>query len=261
MEPITIQQVIDRIVRTVPGAPFAGTVDTVKLGDPSQPVTGIVTTFLATCEVIRRAIDLGANLIITHEPTFYNHLDGTGWLSEDPVYRAKCALIEQHHLVIWRCHDTWHSYQPDGILTGVLNTLGWQDYAAEPPIVVIPPMPLAALVQYVKQRLGAQVARVVGPPDMPCRTVAVMPGSPGGQMQIRTLGGACDVLLTGEINEWETCEYVRDACDRGFAKALIIAGHALSEQPGMAYLAEWLHDHISGVPIVHIPTGDPFRYE
>ena len=37
-----------------------GSVDVIKAGDPSQPVTGIVTTFLATHEVLQRAVDLGA---------------------------------------------------------------------------------------------------------------------------------------------------------------------------------------------------------
>ena len=78
---ITIQQAIDTIIAAVPGGPPPDTVDTVKIGDPTQPLTGIVTTFLATVEVIEQAAQLGANLIITHEPIFYNHRDETDWLA------------------------------------------------------------------------------------------------------------------------------------------------------------------------------------
>lgn len=67
---LAIQQVIDTIIAAIPGGRKQETVDTVKTGDPAQPVKGIVTTFLATQEVIERTIALGANLIITHEPTF-----------------------------------------------------------------------------------------------------------------------------------------------------------------------------------------------
>jgi hypothetical protein len=58
-----------------PYDPAHDTVDTVKTGDPHQPVRGIITTFLASYEVIEQAIVKGANFIIVHEPPFYNHLD------------------------------------------------------------------------------------------------------------------------------------------------------------------------------------------
>src|SRR5688572_5552323 len=105
---LTIQQAIDAIIADVPGAPFPDTVDTVKIGDPTQLLAGIAITFLASYQVIQQAAQLGANLIITHEPTFYGHLDDTDWLKEDPVYAAKRQLIEQHNLVIWRFHDYLH---------------------------------------------------------------------------------------------------------------------------------------------------------
>ncbi|HEX2948671.1 MAG TPA: Nif3-like dinuclear metal center hexameric protein, partial [Armatimonadota bacterium] len=76
----TVQNVIDTIIAAVPGAPFPGTVDTLKTGDPQQTVTGVGTTFLLTVAVIERAITQGINFIITHEPTFYNHRDETEWL-------------------------------------------------------------------------------------------------------------------------------------------------------------------------------------
>ncbi len=83
-------------------------------------------------------------------------------------------------------------------------------------------------------------------------------GAPGGEWQIKALSGEIDVLIAGEINEWETPEYVRDARAQGLAKALIVTGHEVSEEAGMAYLAEWLRDRIPDVPITHIPSGDPF---
>ena len=98
--PLTCQEVINIILAAVPGAPLPETVDTFKAGDPAQPVTGIVTTFLATYDVLERAADLGANLVITHEQIFYNHLDETVWLDNDPVYAAKCRLIAEKGLVI-----------------------------------------------------------------------------------------------------------------------------------------------------------------
>ncbi|GCE22947.1 Nif3-like dinuclear metal center hexameric protein [Dictyobacter kobayashii] len=123
-----IQEVIDLIVAEIPGAPLEDSIDTFKCGDPEQEVTGIVTTFTATIDVLRQAVSQGANLIITHEPTFYEHRDNTDWLDEDPVYTAKRAFIDEHKLTIWRFHDYWHMHDPDGIQMGVEKVLGWENY-------------------------------------------------------------------------------------------------------------------------------------
>jgi putative NIF3 family GTP cyclohydrolase 1 type 2 len=259
---LTVQQVIDTILESIPGAPFAETVDTLKTGHSEQPVTGIVTTFLASQAVLERAVDLGANFIITHEPTFYNHQDATDWLRDDPVYAVKRRYIDAHHLAIWRFHDYWHAHQPDGILTGVLRALGWADYVdrEQPYIVRLSPILLHEIVKRLKNHLGAQTVRVMGDPEMPCRKIALLVGAPGGQWQMGALRGDIDVLVTGEINEWETCEYVRDAQAQGIDKALVILGHNLSEEAGMAYLVDWLSERFPDLPITHVPTGDPFRF-
>src|ERR1700755_152004 len=102
---MTVQQVIDSLLADIPGAPFPNTVDTIKTGDPSQQVKGIVTTMFPTNEIIGKTISLGANFIIAHEPTFYNHADETNWLSNDPVYQYKRDLLDKHGIVVWRFHD------------------------------------------------------------------------------------------------------------------------------------------------------------
>ncbi|MEP7291707.1 MAG: Nif3-like dinuclear metal center hexameric protein [Chloroflexota bacterium] len=254
-----IQAVIDNILTAIPGAPFAETVDVVKTGDPSQGVTGIITTFLASQAVLERAVELGANFIITHEPVFYNHLDETDWLADDPVYLAKRKLIDEHGLVVWRFHDYWHRHKPDGIITGVAQALGWTSYfdPANPYAVTIPMLPLSDLVAYVSDKLACPSPRVIGSPDMPCSVVSLMVGAPGGKWQITALRGV-DVLIAGEVNEWDTTEWVRDANRQGLRKALIVVGHALSEEAGMAYLVDWLSPLVPGVAITHVPSGDPF---
>ena len=255
----TIQAVIDNILTAIPGAPFGETVDVVKTGDPAQEVTGIVTTFLATQAILQRAVELGANFVITHEPVFYNHPDETDWLADDPVYLAKRRFIDDHQLVIWRFHDYWHSHRPDGIITGLLAALGWQSYfdPADHFEITIPPLPLNDLVAHVSAALGCPHPRVIGHPAMPCSRVSLLIGAPGGKWQIQSLRGA-DVLIAGEINEWETSEWVRDANTQGLAKGLIVVGHEISEEAGMAYLVEWLRPRVPGVAITHVPSGDPF---
>jgi putative NIF3 family GTP cyclohydrolase 1 type 2 len=259
----TIQQVIDIITETVPGAPMPDSVDTFKCGDPSRPVAGILTTFMATSQVIRQAVNLGANLIITHEPTFFNHRDETDWLREDSVYQGKRALLDQNDITIWRFHDYWHMHRPDGIGTGFVKQMGWEAYVDDENgyLADLPPMPLADLVTFLKSKLGMSTLRVVGPQAMTCRRVAMVLGATPGDWQIKAFQeGKADTVICGETTEWQTCEYVRDAVAGGEDKALLVLGHEKSEESGMAYLVEWLQPRVPGVTITHVPAGDPLRF-
>lgn len=259
---ITIQQAIDKIVAGIPNAPFAETVDTVKLGDTAQAMTGIVMTFMATCAVIEQAIARKANFIITHEPTFYNHLDKTAWCEDDAVYQAKRRLIEENNLVIWRFHDYLHKLQPDVTVMGMLRDFGWEAHLRpeEYWCADILPMTLRELVQHVKTRMGLDAVRVVGNPDLICKGVAVLPGSPGHEWQIEALRKPdIQVLVCGEINEWETNEYTRDAIHLGQQKALVVIGHAASEAAGMRSIVEWLAARLPEMPIQFLETGNALQ--
>lgn len=254
----SIQQVIDKIVNEIPGAPYPETVDVLKTGDPEWKVSGIAVTFMATYQVIEEAIRAGANLIITHEPIFYNHLDKTDWLKDDAVYQAKRDLIEENHVAIWRFHDYLHSLQPDPTIVGLLHALGWSAYALpENPLVCkIPPRSAHELVGEIKTKLGIANVRIAGNMQMTCETVGFMVGAIGGGAHIEMFGQqSLDMLVCGEINEWETNEYVRDAVSARRALSLVIIGHSTSEEDGMREIVPWLEDRFPGTPVTFIPTG------
>lgn len=255
----TVQEVIDKIMSQIPGKISKETVDTIKVGDATQKVTGIVSTFMATVDVINKAIWLGANFIITHEPTFYNHLDETNWLAKDPVYQYKKDLLQKNNIVVWRFHDFWHQYRPDGILTGFLQQLGWENYLDDTleNTCVIPKTNLKSLAQHIKSEFHLTRTFYIGDPDLSCSRVGILPGAWGGAAHIPFLAKDIDVLIVGESQEWEAVEYVRDASSAGFQKGLIIMGHARSEEPGMRYFADWLKPMVNGVQVNHINAGDP----
>lgn len=258
----TVQDVIDLLIEACTGEPLSDTVDTVKSGDPTQLCTGIASTFLATAEVIKTAAEKDVNLIITHEPTFYNHLDETDWLENDPVYEYKRKLLEDNGIVVWRFHDYWHKHEPDGILHGFLRAVGWKPYLQEnrENTCLIPETSLKELAAFFKGQLGLDRCFYAGDLDMRFRHVALLPGAWGREKQIQTLRREdVEVLVVGEVAEWETSEWVRDAQSAGLKKGLIVLGHAMSEEPGMEYLAEWLQPKVPDVPVHHLPAGDPFQ--
>jgi putative NIF3 family GTP cyclohydrolase 1 type 2 len=272
-DPVTAQQVVDRIRKNLGVEWKAETVDTFKAGDPSTAVTGIVTTALASLDVLGSAVKMGANLIVTCEPTFYAKADtpalpvrrgppGAPSLPppSDPVFTAKDDYIKKHNLVVWRFSDHWRLRTPDPFTQGLVKVLGWSQSAGVGDLghVSIPETSLAALAAHVKKSLKSRGGmRIVGDPQLRLRRVAFLPGSTPIRASIETLPGA-DVIVAGEVREWESVEYVRDTVALGEKKALILVGRIVSEDPGMQVCAQWLKTIVPEVRSTWVPVGDPY---
>ena len=259
---LTIQQVIDMIIKDIPGAPFKETVDTIKSGSADNKVTGIVTTMFATVNVIKEAIQLNANFIIAHEPTFYNHTDDKKWTGENKVVSEKDALLAKHHITVWRFHDYIHSFKPDGVFYGVTKKAGWESYTKPgEPTFIIPAASLKKIAEHLKKTLSIDHVRVIGDLNKSCKKITLIPGSGGGQMQMKFAEkDNPDVLIVGEVHEWETAEYIRDARLLGHEISLVVLGHAVSEEPGMSWFVNWLQPKIPGTKVTHIASKSPFMW-
>jgi len=262
--PLTAREVVQRIQEHV-GVPWQKeTVDTFKAGDPDTRVTGIAVTMMATFDVLQRTAASGANLIITHEPTFYNHLDDLKEIPQkenDAVLAEKLAFIKEHHLVVWRFHDHWHRRTPDGIEAGMTHALGWEAFQDKQNqyLFTIPETSLEKLAADLKARLELHSMRAVGDPQMKVTRVALSPGSAGMQREIGALEKPdIQLLITGESREWETVEYAADAVSEKKNKALIVLGHIPSEQAGMEECTRWLKTFVSEVPVNFVPAAQPF---
>ncbi len=259
---ITVGEIMDMFIGEVQGAPFDKTVDTLKAGNQDIIVTGIVTTMFATIEVIRKTTELGANFIIAHEPTFYNHEDNSAWLENDEVYRYKADLLKRNNIAIWRNHDYIHSHVPDGVVKSLVSKLGWTNYFdVTTSVATLPPQTLKAHIQQVKMNLGISMVRYIGSLSQPCKKILLMPGAAGGRKQITTLVKENpDLLVCGEIQEWETAEYVRDARAKGRQLSLIVLGHIASEQPGSEYMVSWLKEKLPIMKVTHVPSKNSLSF-
>ncbi|WP_276371160.1 Nif3-like dinuclear metal center hexameric protein [Chryseolinea sp. H1M3-3] len=260
----TVRQVIDIILKEIPNAPFATTVDQLRSGSIDQEVTGIVTTMFPTIKVIEDTAKAGANFIIAHETPFYNNQDETDWLQEDDAYRYKIDLLNKHKIAIWRFHDYWHSHKPDGIIMGNLIKLGWEKYhdVNSPRLLTLPkPMTLKSIVSLAKERLGIPTVRVIGNLNQSCSTVYLAFGYMDSKRQIAAIQQyKPDLILSGETREWETVERVRDGQLMGQKTSLLVLSHAVSEEAGMEYAVKWLQPKVPGVKITHIASTNPFTF-
>jgi putative NIF3 family GTP cyclohydrolase 1 type 2 len=141
--------------------------------------------------------------------------------------------------------------------------LGWDKYA-DPNmlnIITVPHTSLKALVAHVKSKLNIEKVRYVGNPGQSCSRVLFIPGAAGGQRQIEAIGKVKpDVLICGEIQEWETAEYVRDALAKGDNLSLVVLGHIASEEPGSEFMLNWLKEKVPTVKATHVPCGNSLSY-
>ncbi|HWZ75104.1 MAG TPA: Nif3-like dinuclear metal center hexameric protein [Candidatus Sulfotelmatobacter sp.] len=259
---ITARELVTQIQKQVGVEWKTDTVDTFKAGNPDTPVTGVAVTMMATMDVLQRASAKGWNFVITHEPTFYAHLDTPEGIPEsDAVWAEKRAFIEKHGMVVWRFHDHWHMRKPDGIEAGNVHALGWEKFqrADNQYLFVIPETTVKQLARQVSEKLGSSVVRVVGDPDLKITKVGFSPGAAGSEREIRALEqDDVQVLMVGETREWETVEYASDAVTEGRKKALIVIGHIPSEQPGMEECTRWLKGFVKDVTVEFVPAKQPF---
>ena len=262
-EKYTVGQIIERFIKDVPSGVLKQTVDTLKAGTVDMEVIGIVTSMFATVEVIKKTIAAGANFIIVHEPTFYNHEDATDWLKNDPVYQYKSELLKQNNIAVWRCHDYIHRLVPDAVTMGVLSQLNWTKYADKktPNLLTIPPMQLKELIGYLKTKLGIEQVRYIGDTNQNCSRILLQPGAVGKNTHISGLNYfKPDVLICGEISEWETAEYIRDARAKGDNVSLIVLGHIASEEAGSVFMLDWLKEKFPSIKSQFISSKNSLSF-
>jgi putative NIF3 family GTP cyclohydrolase 1 type 2 len=254
-------QVIETIIQNTGSPNIPNTVDVIKEGDPESKVTGIVTTMFGTMDVLRKAVQLKANLVVVHEPLYYNHRDETAQFINDPVFQEKEKFINDHGIVVWRFHDYIHSIKPDGILSGMVIKLGWKNYVVGGDMsrYIIPDMTLNELLAYLKTKFPASAFNIIGDPEMKISSVRLLPGAPGSMAQITSLEDKnIDLVIAGEVPQWETYEYMRDAVSQGKKKAIIFLGHIPSEEAGMEFCAGWIRGFLKDIPVTFVESGPSY---
>jgi len=263
-----VKEVVDAIIAECKTPPLEKTCDLLMAGDWQSEVTGIATTFMATVEVIKAATLMGANLIITHEPTFFTGWDKTDWLQDDPVYQEKMKLIQASKVNIWRFHDHMHMTAADLIYVGLLKELEWEKYqdSSDKHCFILPRTNVRDLSAFLKQKLQVRLSQIVGNFDGRVERVSVLVG--GGslglgreEMPMELMRDHnLDVIICGEILEWTLPAYVRDASQLGMNKSLIILGHNRTEEVGMKHLPEWLEKLFPALTVHFVESGEPFEY-
>jgi putative NIF3 family GTP cyclohydrolase 1 type 2 len=234
--------------------------DGLKAGNPATEVRGIAVTAMATMDVLRQAVKANLNLIVTHEPTFFGIRDATSSPAPDPVLAAKKDFIDKNNLVIFRLHDHWQARKENDLTAGLADSLGWAGHRVpgETALYDIPATTLEPTVALIRKKLNLRGGlRVVGDPKAKVRRVMLHPGLMTVATMFKTFH-TTDLLIAGEVREWECTLYAADMNTAGEKRSLVTLGRVASEDPGMRLCAAWLKTVVKGLPIQWIGAGDPY---
>ena len=236
------------------------TCDKLIFGDQNKEVRKVATCFKMTAEVLDRAIEMGADMIITHEPTFAiseNEADAT--FHEIQKWQA----LKDSGIVLYRFHDHAHDRPVDYIHEGFIRDLGLKIKKRHPNESLgvaryeletkITPRELG---QAIKELLGVECVRIVGNLDAPIDHICLGLGSVGFKQIQYLFDPGCDLFVTGEVGEVRVCEYVRDAFYYGQNKSVILLGHFSAEFAGMRLLAKELNETL--IPTEYIHSGEVY---
>jgi len=178
----------------------------------------------------------------------------------DPVYAGKNDFIEKHKLVVFRLTQHWNQRKPDPRAQGLAAAMGWTKYKAGDDALhyEVPPITFEALASQLKKSLGTRGGiRAIGDRTMTVRRIGLLPGYTMIQASIAMMP-TVDVIVAGEVQEWESATYAQDVAFAGLKKGFISIGRVVNEAPGMQVCADWLKTVVPELPVRFIPAGDPY---
>lgn len=269
---MTIKSIIDGILAYHPDIGDRRTCDVAVGGDVNVECSGILVSIAPTVEIIHKAIEIGANFIFVHEPTFYSGYDDEcEWLEGNDVYEEKLKLLQDNGIVVFRDHDHMHAHNPDGIFHYLMKQLGWSEYLVPGTgrgwEVKLPETTFGELVQHVKDAMHLDTIRYIGNLDAKVSTVGfcghLLPGPHTNWSNNDQLLACCnyDVVIPGETVDWTVPLFYRDAAMLGRNKGMIIPGHFVQEEAGMRWAHEWLRPIVGDeLAITFVSAGDMFKY-
>lgn len=177
-----------------------------------------------TAETAREAVDLGADLLLTHHPQFFHGVKSIGFSS--PITGA-AALLLRHGVGHFAAHTNLDA-AAGGVNDTLASLLGLRDVEPIPPenigrVGTLPvPMKLRELAKRCNTLLDSH-GGYTGDPERLISRVAVLGGAGGGDLAFAQAAGA-EAYLTGEAKH----NQILEARERDLP--LILCGHYETEQ-------------------------------
>ncbi len=228
-------------------APVAGKMefDNVGLlvGHSAKPVTRILTSLDITEDVIEEAVGLGAELIVSHHPLFFELKTVT-----DDSLEGHLALSLAEKGVAAICMHTNLDAAQGGVNDALMAALGGRAEAVLEPDTAIgrigelpQEVPFSEFLPFVKKQLASNGLRYHDA-GRPVKRLAVCGGSGGGDIDLAAAAG-CDTYVTADVKYHQFLEA------KHLGLNLIDADHFCTENVVIPVLHKWLSEAFPKVDV------------
>jgi len=214
----------------------------------------------ATEAIILKAIEVGADMLITHHPMFRSGIESITDL--DYTGRRLLRLI-QHDISYYAIHTNYDVLALSDIVGTILGlqnqVILWDTMEQDGNTLGIGrigelsnPCSIAVCCDLVKEKFGLEHVRVFGDLDKVVAKVAISPGS-GRSTIPYALAKEVDLLITGDIGHHDGL----DAIDQGLA--IIDAGHYSTEYLFVKEMQSFLLAQDSTLEVMIEKRHHPFQ--
>lgn len=191
-----------------------------QVGTLNKPVKRVLVTLDVTPDVVREAIALKADFLVSHHPLIFKPISSV--VVENPRGWMIQKLL-QHGIPLFSMHTNYDLSEG-----GMNDVLAAKLGIREPKLLdetegigrygSIEPMSLADYVTFVKTALDAKTVRLIGNTSRPIAVVGVSGGSGSNHISEARRRG-CDLYITGDV----TYHYALDALQMG--QLVLDVGH------------------------------------
>jgi putative NIF3 family GTP cyclohydrolase 1 type 2 len=248
-------------------------VDRIIIGDPDTIIKKVGTAWTPYFNTLKQAVDLGINVLVVHEPTFYSHWDldaekkgGSRPLEEDLYFNTiekKRKWIEDNKLVIIRCHDVLDIVRDFGIPFALGQALGYKnediirskDYFNVYRVEGDSALNIAKKITTALKIFNQPGVAFYGDPDRIIYSVGLGTGTMCDPRNYAELKPDLCIAIDDTIRTWIQTTYAEDTGD-----PLIVINHGTSEENGMRVLNTFLKDKIPGIEFIHLDQGCSYRW-
>lgn len=237
------------------------TVDRIVVGDPNREVSRCLVTWMSGFPACREAAKRGVDLLITHEPTFWDPHDREP--EKNPTAAKKLAFIQDAGFAVMRIHDVWDRMPEVGVPSAWGRFLELGDKPARTGnqgyqhLYEIEPTPLDTLAKRIAEKtatIGEAAVQVVGDGQRPVSRIGVGAGCACDIPTSMALAADCTIVADDGATYWQ---HIQMAADHDHP--IIRVNHGTSEEPGMVTLCDYINANLEGVAAEHLPHGCAYR--
>lgn len=252
---LSANAILTHMIENSPWVNPEKTADTVKFGDGTAIIKKVAVCWFPSIKTIESAIEEGCDLLITHEPVWWDHSNGKdGWREKGPGLK-KTRMLENSKMVVARLHDSWDRWPELGIRDSFAKGLGFEEFIAEDPeswhaVYKVPEQTLSTFAKYVAKKikpLGQDAVQVIGDPDMMISRPSIGTGGCGPDEDMIKLGSDVLIMCFDGARYWAT----RDRfAEQGVG--VITLEHGTTEMWGMESLARYIQTTWKCLEVIYL---------